>query len=305
MLTTLHQAERAADVTRTLTYNLDFLSQTALTLFRALHTVAVEVAAARGYHFNTSQVSFFAPLEAVALALGCHRSTIYRALAELRAAGLVDQRGHFTTHRGRTRSDGSVWAVRLRPVGGCRARLGYSDLKRQYRNLGADVEAGNTVWQLMQQSRNNPEKAGVDFELIRRWALPSQDLKSPIGFDCCTASRRDLEAVLDVQHAPREARGAAVDLAAQALAAALRDRGGVNFYRRLLWQLLRVSDRHGGDYWHQVYEQARRASVDASEGFARRPGALFISRLKGAPWWDNVIRQPPTRVGTPPKSIKA
>jgi hypothetical protein len=104
------------------------------------------------------------------------------------------------------------------------------------------------------------------------------------------ASRRSLEAVLDVQHAPREARGAAVDLAAQALAQALSDRAGLNFYRRLCWQILRRVDAGGGDHFHAVYLAAQRAAVDVQEGFARRAGALFVSRLKRAAWWDEVAR---------------
>ncbi len=296
----MRAAESAEDVTLSVTQNLDFLSRAALMLFRALHTVAVEVAAARGYHPNTSQVSLFCPLEAVALALGCHRSTVYRAASELVEAGLVAHRAHYTTYRGRTRADGSLWAVRLRPVGGCRARLGYSDLKRQYRDLGGDVEAGRTVWQLMRQSKDLPKRVAVDLELIKRWALPSQDLKSPLRSDCRTTARRSLEAVLDVQHAPRKARGAAVDLGAQALAAALRDRAAVGFYRKLLWQLLRRHDAGGSAPFDAVYLAAQRAAVDAQEGFARKPGAVFTSRLKAAPWFDAVMRGPPTRVGTPP-----
>lgn len=293
----LEAARCAADVTQTVTQNLeDSLSGTALMLFRALHQVAVEASEARGYHPGVSEVSLFCPVEAVALALGVHRCTVYRALPELRAAGLVDARGHYCTHRGRTVADGTVWAVRLRPVGGRAARVGYGDLKRQYRNLSGDVEAGRTVWAKMRQSKK-PTKGQVDLELIRRWALPPQNLENPDTVDCRTSVRRDLEALLDVQHAPREARSAAVNLAAEALAAALRDRGGVNFYRRLLWQLLRRRDAGSGDYWHQVYEQARRAAADAQEGFARRPGALFTSRLKQASWWDEVMRGPPVRVG--------
>jgi hypothetical protein len=283
-------AESAEDVTLTVTQNLEGkLSSTALTLFRALHTVAVEASAARGYSPGVSEVSLFCPVEAVALALGVHRSTVYRVLPELRSAGLADVRGHFCTHRGRTRSDGSVWAVRLRPVGGRRARVGYGDLKRSYRNLSGDVEAGNTVWAAMRQSKDNPTNEGVNLNHIRRWALPPTD-KTPVKPDCRTAARRSLEAVLDVPHAGRQARGAAVDLAAQAMAAALRDRAGVMFYRRLLWQLLRRSDAGRGDHWQSVYLAAARASVDVQEGFARKPGALFVSRLKGAPWWDEVMR---------------
>jgi DNA-binding transcriptional ArsR family regulator len=293
-------ANSAEDVTQTVTQNLEAtLSSAALTLFRALHTVAVEALELRGYSPGTSEVSLFCPVEAVALALGVHRATVYRALPELRAAGLVDVRGHFCTHRGRTRADGSVWAVRLRPVSGRRARVGYGDLKRSYRNLSGDVEAGRTVWAAMRQSKENPTSEGVNLNHIRRWALSPTD-KTPVTSDCRTAARRSLEAVLDVQHVEKPERSAAVSLAAEAMAAALRDRGGVMFYRRLLWQLLRRSDAGRGDHYHAVYLAAARAAVDSSEGFARRPGALFVSRLKGAPWWDEVWDAPPTRVGVRP-----
>jgi DNA-binding IclR family transcriptional regulator len=293
-------AESAADVSRIVTQNLEgSLSDTALTLFRALHTVAVEALELRGYSPGTSEVSLFCPVEAVALALGCHRATVYRALAELRAAGLVDCRGHFTTHRGRTRADGAVWAVRLRPVGGCKARVGYGDLKRQYRNLSGDIETGRTVWAAMRQSKENPSNGVVNLNHIRRWSLSSTNPK-PVTSDCRTAPRRSLESLLDVPHVERSERSAAVSLAAEALAAALRDRGGVNFYRRLLWMLLRRFDATGEDFSYQVYLAAQRASVDAAEGFARRPGALFVSRLKAAPWWSEVMNAPPSRVGVRP-----
>lgn len=290
----------AADVSDIVTRNLEpLLSGTALTLYRALHQVGVEACAERGYVATVSEVALFCPVEAVALALGVHRSTVYRALPELRALGLVDHRGHYTTHRGRTRSDGSVWAVRLRPVGGRAARVGYGDLKRQHRNLSGDIEAGRTVWADMRQSKDLSSREGVDLNYIRRWAL-SPTGKNPVTVDCRTAPQRNLEAVLDVRYVVRAERSAAVSLAAEALAAALADRGGLNFYRRLLWQLLRRADAGGEAPFHQVYEQARRAAVDAQEGFARRPGALFVSRLKGAPWWEAVRRQPPVRVGGRP-----
>ncbi len=293
----LEPVESAADVSRIVTEKLDFLSRTALMLFRALHTVAVEACAERGYHPNVSEVALFCPVEAVALALGMHRSTVYRALPELRAAGLLDVRGHFCTHRGRTRADGAVWSVRLRPVGGRAARVGYSDLKRQYRDLGGDIAAGRTVWAEMRQSENNPSRE-VNLSYVRRWAL-SPTNSNPVTVDCRTAPRRSLEAVLDAPHVERGDRARVVSLAAEALAAALRDRAGVNFYRRLIWQLLRRLDATGEDHFGMVYEQARRAAADSAEGFARRPGALFVSRLKRAAWFDEVMRGA-GRVGTAP-----
>ncbi len=295
-------ANCAEDVSRIVTQNLDFLSRTALTLFRALHTVAVEAAALRGYSPGVSEVSLFCPVEAVALALGIHRATVYRALPELRSAGLLDVRGHFCTHRGRTRADGAVWSVRLRPVGGRAARVSYGDLKRQYRDLGGDIEAGRTVWaeMRMRQSKDNPKRAAVNLELIKRWALPREHSKTPLRSDCRTAPRRDLEAVLDAVQVKRPERSAAVSLAAEALATALRDNGGMNFYRRLLWQLLRRFDATGEDFTYQVFLAAQRAAVDAAEGFARRPGALFTARLKRAGWFDEVMNAPPVRVGARP-----
>ncbi len=140
-------------------------------------------------------------------------------------------------------------------------------------------------------------------QLLLSWSIPPETDQNPVTPDCCTGSRRDLEAVLDVQYAGQEERGAAVDGAALALAAALRDRGGVMFYRRLLWQLLRRSDAGRGDHWHAVYLAAARARVDAAEGFARRPGALFVSRLKRSPWWDEVWDGPPVRVGGRPLEV--
>lgn len=290
-------ADCAADVTHTVLQNLEaVLSSTALTLFRALHQVSVEACEARGYVPTVSQVVLFCPAEQVARAVGIHPSTLYRVLPELVEAGLVEARGHYTTLRGRTRSDGTAWAVRLRPVGGCKARLGYSDLKAQYRDLGGDIAAGRTSWALMRESKN-PTRGDVDLELIRRWALPPSSTKSPLPYDSRTAARRSLEAVLDVQHAEKEQRNSMVDLAAEALSQALSDAGGRNFYRRLLWQLLRAHDRHQGDHFFAVYLIAVRAQVDVREAFARKGGALFTSRVKGATWWDEVMRGPPVRVG--------
>jgi hypothetical protein len=298
MLAYLSPVESAADVTQTVTHNLEgSLSSTALTLFRALHTVAVEALEARGYSPNVSEVALFCPVEAVALALGCHRATVYRAAAELVEAGLVAHRAHYCTHRGRTRADGSVWAVRLRPVGGRAARVGYGDLKAKYRNLSGDIETGRTVFALMRQSKELSTSEAVDLNQIRRWSLPPTN-PNPVTSDCRTTPRRDLESLLDVPHVEMPERSAAVSLAAEALAATLRDRTGVNFYRRLLWQLLRRYDATGQDYSYAVYLAAQRAAVDAQEGFARRPGALFVSRLKAASWYGEVMNGPPTRVAS-------
>ncbi len=313
-VTTLHHAERTAVNLRTPETQLQTLSGTALLLYQALRETAVRTGAARGYCAGTTHVTLHLPLEVVALALGRHRVTIWRALPKLQALGLIDARAHKTTAPGcstksDTVNDGTLWCVRLNPDEGTPAKLTYDDLKHDgWRDLNRDRKRGRTAHRVirehrekrMQQSKDFPQE-GFDLELLLEWSLPPETDQTPVTYDCCTGSRRDLEAVLDVPYAPREARGAAVDLAAQALSAALSDRGGINFYRALLWQLLRASDRHGGDYWHAVYEQARRAAVDSQEGFARKPGALLVSRLKAAPWWDELARAS-GRVGVRPQA---
>ena len=108
-----------------------------------------------------------------------------------------------------------------------------------------------------------------------------------------------LESVLDVPFAPFEARGDAVDLAARSIAHHLDD-DSTNFYRYLLWQLLRLGDRGQGDHWHTLHTMIRRAKADRNEGFARNAGALFVSRLKQWQLWEALRRTPPLAVGPAP-----
>jgi hypothetical protein len=106
--------------------------------------------------------------------------------------------------------------------------------------------------------------------------------------------------LLDVTTAPKPERNQMVELAALALAQALSDQSSASWYQKLLWQLLRRFDATGDDYSYQVYLMAQRAQTDALEGFARRAGALFCSRLKQADFYDWIMNSPPTRVGTKP-----
>jgi hypothetical protein len=272
------------------------LSSASQMLYQALRKVADEVSCQRGYCAAVSQVHFFCPGEVVADALCIARSTMYRKLSELKAAELVEARAHYVTYKGRTVADGMVWAVKMHPERSRPVKVPYDALKKSYRCLSADIAAGRTAFRQTGQSKKTPTKQ-VDIQKILAWALPPSTTQIP---DKGLTVRSDLEAVLDVPFVDKEARSAAVDGAARALAMSLSDPGGLMFYRWLLWQLLRLSDRHQGDYWHQVYEQARRARADAAEGFARRPGALFVSRLRRAGWWSEVMNAPPTRVGARP-----
>jgi hypothetical protein len=277
------------------------LSVTAKELYTALCGAAVEVMKERGYKETVTEITYFCPAEAVALAVGVHPSTIYRKLPELRAAGLVDCRGHYCTHNGQTRSDGSVWTIRLTPTWGSAARVPFDYLKRSYRCLGDDIEASRTAFLQMRESYLLRDKSGINLSHILRWALPPTN-KTPVISDSRKVQRFDLESIFDVPTVRKQDRAEMVYNAAKALTIALRDDDSTRFYCGLLWGLLRLRDRGQGDYFESLYLMAQRARTDVLEGFSRRGGALFTSRVKQAPWWDEVMRQPTVRVGTLPKN---
>jgi hypothetical protein len=275
------------------------LSETAQTLCCALVASAIETAKRRGYSPRTTHVTMHVPLEIVARACGVSRVTAWRHLPQLRELGLIDYRVHKGTCRGETRNTGTLWQVRLTPTHGSKARLSFDDLKHRWRDLDRDVRAGRTSYAALKHTKS-PQVDSVNLESILAWTLPPETCQNPVTSVRFKARRVDLESVFDVRHAPREERGPMVELAAQALAEALADRAGENFYRRLLWQLLRRADATGEDLSYSVYLAAQRAHVDAKEGFARKPGALFVSRLKAAPWWSEVWAAPPVRAGVRP-----
>jgi hypothetical protein len=299
---TLLKAGNALEVARVLTSKTpETLSQTPKKLYLALVFCAVEAAKVRRYSPATTQVTVHLPLEILAAALGIHRVTAWRHLPALRELGLVDYRCHFGTLRGETRITGMLFCIRLTPERGCKARLSYEELRFKWRDLDRDVKRKRTAYRALQdrvqQSVKDP--LGIDIELLRRFVIPETH-QDPVRSDCCKDKRLDLESLLDVPFAAKEERNSMVSLAAQALATALSDGGSASFYQKLLWSLLRRLDATGEDYSYQVYLIAQRAKTDVLEGFSRRGGAVFVSRLKQADWYEWVMNAPPVRVGIKP-----
>jgi hypothetical protein len=275
------------------------LSGTAQKFYKALVAAAVETGRGRGYSLATTHVTMHLPLEILAAECGVSRVSAWRHLPALRELGLVDYRTHKGACRGETRNTGTLWCVRLNPVSGSKARLSYDDMKHRWRDLDRDVRRGRTSYAALKHTRN-PSSDELDISRLLEWTLTPNTQQNPNTSVCFRSARVDLEAVLDVRYAAKDDRNQVVRLAAEALATALADQSGVDWYQKLLWQLLRRSDATGEDYSYQVYLAAQRAQVDRAEGFARVPGALFTSRIKAAPWFDEVMRSPMTRVGTRP-----
>ena len=263
------------------------LKPLALRIYALLNLLGCTFARERGYHRKAGQVSYFCPAEVIYAHLRISRGSFYRSLKQLIALGLIAARGHKTTLNGRgVRCDGTLWAVKLFPKQGDRARLQYADLKAQYRDLAGDIKLGRTVWQQMRQSKTNKAKP-ILFESLLTWALTSPLEKNPVTLTVASHERLELEILLDVPFVPKQGRRQAVDKASRAIAQHLGDDTSLNFYRHLTWQLLRLQQQ-GRDHFMSVYQMLLRVVTDKVEGFARKPGALFVSRLKACALWDEI-----------------
>ncbi len=264
------------------------LSDTARKIYTALVATGLEVALEREYSPKVTQVVFFACAESVALACGVHPSTLYRKLPELQEAGLVASTGHYCTHNGQTRLDGTVWAVRVTPGRGRKVKIGFDWLKRSYRCLGADIDAGRTAWLQMRESNSTRDKSAINLSHIRCWTL-SRPSKTPVTVDSRTV---DLASILDVPAVSKQSRPEKIFEAAKAISAVLNDNGSHRFYMAVLWGLTKLRDRGAGDYFGTLHLMISRCSADVLEGFAREGngGRLFVSRLRQSKLYDEILQ---------------
>lgn len=301
----------ALDVARELTEPFrNELHPTAYHIHRVLVAVALTVARRRGYSSGTTQVTFHAPAEIVAHYLGMHRTTLWRHLPQLHGLGLLDSRAHKCDLLGLTRNDGTLWAVKIRNLEGQGAKLTWDDFKTKWRDLEGDRRAGRTAFNETREPEMN-ETEGVQqsertediqriVKEITAWALPPALAETPLPLTVANHPREALCVVLDVPFADFAERGRMIELAAATVAAVL----GANheqFYRWLLWQMLRLHDQ-GQDYFPAVYQMLLRAAHDKAEGFSRNASALFTSRLKESNYWELLKATPQTRVAPKPSA---
>lgn len=281
----------------------------ARSIYRVLHRVALMVAQARGYARGVTRVSFAAPAELLAAALGIeHRGSFYRAVNELLELGLIDRRGHYTTFGGRTITDTTVWVVRLYPGHGKAPRVAYDELKQSYRDLAADIEAGRTVWALragvldtankMRQSDKHRECEDYATVRVYEWTDTPGPTTPQSPMTVALGGRRDLESVLDVPFVSRKDRAAMVDSAARALMLATGSLG-LGYYRWLLWSALRLWDR-GDDVFGAIYTTAARVRGSLSDGDGIRSGGALFTHLLG-PLLERLRSVPRYRVAPMPR----
>jgi hypothetical protein len=269
------------------------LSDTAKRLYTALVATAVETARGRGYSPSVTHVSLHMPLIILADVCGIHRVTAWRHLPALRQLGLVDYVNHKGTLRGETRNTGTLFEIRLNPSAGTKARLSYHEKKHKWRDLDKDVRRKRTAFRMLKArdaTISKPSTKELDISRLLEWTLKPDTSQTPLVPYSCKPNNPVLQALLDVSSGRRgQDTVQRVDTAAQALATALADHSSVNFYRLLIWNCLRASEK-GTDHFQTIYQMAIRARVDRVENFSRRGGALFVSRLKDTAFWDEVMK---------------
>lgn len=269
--------------------------------------LALEVGLYRGYHPLTSEVVFHLPQTAIAQALWPEakpetgRKRLQRALGRLEEAGLiasaprVGNARDWETGEPLGWKDGTVFRVRLRRG---RARpLTREEIAHPWRDLQRDIKSRRTV---VSQSYTPPKGVVSPVNQLKAWALPPvAKLETPLSQDWDSPPQdpraRARNAVQDVKFCARKDRREFVGRAGETLARAFRDPKSVNLYRALLWGALRQLDR-GVDLFEPLWKVLERVLVDLQEGFAKKPGALLIARLRQAGLWAELMEGPMYRV---------
>lgn len=272
-----------AELVETLTACLDAAPcrESARRIFRALFSVALDVARACGYPEHVTRAVFHLPAELLMVHVGLKKSAFYENLQYLRRVGLVACEAHMGDLRGESVATGTLWAVTLKPgrvleKKADKVRLLKDDWGRQWRDLNADAKAGRTVYNLLHplnqeqpesqepqevpqasQPRQKPASApSISYEVVTEWAIKSA-LPSPSdNMTVRPAPSLAENVVWELADAHRESRpayrAAIVDRQARALALAFGDGAdSLGFWRKLVWNITRAADC-GADFSDDV-----------------------------------------------------
>ncbi|WP_211235374.1 hypothetical protein, partial [Deinococcus ficus] len=264
------------------------LSRGAALLFDELHRLACHVAQVRAYTVAPGQVVYHLPAVIVAALVGYSERHLYRLADELRAAGLLDERGHVATVGHMRRYDGTLWAVSMKS--GAAPRLRWQDFQHDWRpDFAADLHGESGAWHEVQSVMSEPlafqEKQERLGDLAKSWAAATRTPKSPVeGGSDMTPERAlgviaaDLPALLHLH--PRQRHREVSRLAAD-LAATLQEPERRKQWARAMYRALAEEheQRAGLTYFTaQLY----RLAADLREGAPwRKAGAVLTARLNG------------------------
>ena len=235
---------------------------------------------------HLSQLTFFSINRLLAVALNVSERTVYYALNELEAAGLV-RRSPWKTEavvKGRPGmyTAGTVFAVRL-PNRSSKPRLDYEAYLQDWRNLTHDIRTRHTAWQIQRLTEANSEIAECNtgsfkeesrVQVLTRFSLEVSEAKNPLSLH---------SAIAELRKARGAERAVLVQKIALGLATELRDSHSVQNYMWLLWQALRAEAHGMMDRALEVLAWAVervRASLAAWRSTLRRPGAVLMALLR-------------------------
>jgi hypothetical protein len=260
--------------------DLDQLRPGPRRLLELLHGVAVSTVTARAYPVSPSQVTVHQPQELMARALGCSLKSVYNWTGSLVAAGLVAARAHFTSSRGSTRVDGTLYAVSLKA--GHVAHLAHDDLAHEYRDLDGDRAAGRTAWRMFTGS-DTRDKAEW-YSILAAWAVTpasvdnSPLLPDPVNRPATLQNAAHALPLVATAHADK--RPALVGVIASTIASALSDHHSRRYWCRAIWNAW-TAEVEGRAGLQVLAAQLARLDADVREWpTLKRPAALLVSRLR-------------------------
>ncbi len=262
------------------------LSRGAADLWRLLHGLALHVARTRDYAALPSSVTFHLPAVMVAAAAGYSERHLYRLADELRAVGLLDERGHVAQVGRLRRYDGTLWSVATRPD--ARPRLRWDDFRHDWRpEFAAEYHGFQGAWREVQSVMSEPsssERLVRLFNLAKTWAAATRTTKNPAEDGSDIRPAATLRAVADALPGliglhPVQRHREVSRLAAD-LAHVLHEPGRFRQHCATLYAALQAENelRPG---LQALAAALCRLAADLAEGAPwRNPGAVLAARLR-------------------------
>ena len=262
------------------------LSPGAARLWACLHALARHVALVRGHAVLPTSLTFHLPAVIVAALVRYSERHLYRLADELRAAGLIDERGHVGQVGRLRRYTGTLWSVSLQPDSPA-PRLRWWDFQHDWRpDFAEDYQNEKGAWREVQAIMSQPLAIqGRDriLELAQTWAAANKIRETPAGdgYDMrpgriLYAVARDLPALLHLH--PRQ-RHREVSRLASDLAHVLNEPGRYRQHCAAIYAALKAENEQRPGL-SVLALQLHRLATDLSELAPwRKPGAVLASRL--------------------------
>jgi hypothetical protein len=261
------------------------LSKGAATLWAYLHSLALSVAAERGYQVVAGRVVFHLTAGALAVRLGYTERHLYRLIVELEEAGLIQVGAHAQRVGFQKLYDGCLWAIKMTATGPA-PRIVAEEWRHVWRPDFAEDYAGKTgevakMSDLLSQQAQ-PEKTD---QVLRRMAAKTGSKDPPLsssdifGGGIENAVTDGLR-VLMLFHSPKR-RAAEVARLASLIVKALGDTGRFRQWCSVLWAMIRDENELKPAVEAFVL-QFQRILMDIHEGAPwKSAGAVLMARWKG------------------------